>query len=390
MAPERLGATMDFNLTAEQRSLCRALAEAGERLNDGLPERERTGGFHLEAWRLAAAAGLHGLPLPREYGGGGADVLTTALGLEAFSAACQDEGLTFSVCAHMQSCMVPIWLHGNEEQKRRFLSGLASGALVGGNGTTEPDSGSDAFSMRTTAVREGDDYVLRGTKMYVTNGPVADVLLIYALTSPEDRQFGGISAFLVEKGTSGLHAGPNFEKIGLRTAAWCEVTLDACRVPVANRLGEEGAGAAMFTESMEWERLLVSFASLGRLAYTLDRCLTYARRRRQFGKAIGKFQAIANKLVQMKADLETSRLLLYKAAWLRDQGERAGLEISLAKYLVNESRIRSAVDAIQIHGASGCTTELHLERELRNALPLSIASGTSEIQKMIAARLLGL
>ncbi|HEX9940958.1 MAG TPA: acyl-CoA dehydrogenase family protein [Thermoanaerobaculia bacterium] len=381
---------MDFSLTAEQQSLRLAMAAAGQRLNAGFLERERAGGFHPEAWRLAAEAGVHGLPLPREHGGGGADLLTTALALEAFSAACQDEGLTFSVCAHMQSCAVPIWLHGSEEQKRRFLPGLASGELIGGNGTTEPGSGSDAFSMQATAVREGDEYVLRGTKIYVTNGPVADVLLIYALTSPEDRQFGGISAFLVEKGTFGLHTGPDFEKVGLRTAVWCEVVLDGCRVAVSNRLGEEGAGAAMFTESMEWERLLVSVVALGRMEHTLDRSLNQARRRRQFGKPIGKFQAVANKLVQMKADLETSRLLLYKAAWLRDQGERALLEISLAKYLVNESRIRAAVDAIQIHGASGCTTELQIERELRNALPLSIASGTPEIQKMIVARMLGL
>lgn len=381
---------MDFSLTAEQQDLRRAMGEAGQRLNEGLLEREQTGGFHPGAWRLAAEAGLHGLPLPREYGGGAADLLTTALALEAFSATCQDEGLTFSVCAHMQSCAVPIWLHGSEEQKRRFLPGLASGAWIGGNGTTEPGSGSDAFSMATTAVREGDHYILHGTKLYVTNGPVADVLLIYALTSPEDRQFGGVSAFLVEKGAPGLRTGPDFEKVGLRTAAWCEVALDGCRVPVANRLGAEGAGATMFTESMEWERLLVSVAALGRMEHTLDRSLAHARRRRQFGKAIGKFQGIANKLVQMKADLETSRLLLYKAAWLRDQGERALLKISLAKYLVSECRIRSAVDAIQIHGASGCTTELQLERELRNAVPLSIASGTPEIQQLIVARLLGL
>src|SRR5437588_1993517 len=316
---------MDFCLTAEQQSLCRDMAESGRRLNEGLYMRERIGGFHPEAWRLAAEAGVHGLPLPAKYGGGGAGMLTTALALEAFSAACQDEGLTFSICAHMQSCAVPIWLHGSEEQRLRFLPGLASGASVGGNGTTEPESGSDAFSMQTIAVREGDDYVLSGTKSYVTNGPVADVLLIYALTSPEDRQFGGISAFLVEKGTPGLHTGPNFERIGLRTAAWCDVALDGCRVAAANRLGAECAGAAMFTESMEWERLLVSVAALGRLEHVFDRSLAHARHRRQFGKTIGKFQAVANKLVRMKADLETLRLLLYKAAWLRDQGKRAAL-----------------------------------------------------------------
>jgi alkylation response protein AidB-like acyl-CoA dehydrogenase len=381
---------MNFAISPEQQDLRRRLAAAGAELGSGLEERERSGAFDRPLWRRLGEAGLHGLPFPAAYGGGGLDLLSVALGLEAFGGACRDEGLTFSLCAQMQSCAVPIWLAGSEEQRRRFLPGLAAGRLVGGNGTTEKGSGSDAFAMETTAARDGADYVLDGEKAWVTNGPLADLLLVYALTSKRDRQFGGISAFLVEAGTPGLSRGPNVEKMGLRTAPWCCVQLAGCRVPASHRLGAEGAGAEIFREAMEWERLLLSAAALGRMADTLERSLLHARTRKQFGKPIGRFQAIAGKLVQMKSDLESARLLLYKAAWLRDQGERASLEISLGKLLINESRVRSCLDAIQIHGAAGCTTDLAIERELRNAIPVSIASGTSEMQQLIIAHLLGI
>jgi alkylation response protein AidB-like acyl-CoA dehydrogenase len=381
---------MDFDFSPEQLELRRRLAAAGAELGAGHEERERSGSFDRPLWKRCGEAGLHGLPLPADYGGGGFDVLSVTLGLEAFGGTCRDEGLTFSLCAQMQSCAVPIWLAGTEEQRRRFLPGLAGGSLIGGNGTTEKAAGSDAFAMETTAVRDGDSYVLDGEKAYVTNGPLADVLLVYALTSKRDRQFGGISAFLVERGTPGLSTGPSLEKIGLRSAPWCQVTLAGCRVPVANRLGAEGAGAEIFRESMEWERLLISAAALGRMADTLERSLLHARTRKQFGKPVGRFQAIAGKLVQMKSDLESARLLLYKAAWLRTQGRRATLETSLGKLLINESRVRACLDAIQIHGAAGCTTELAIERELRNAIPVTIASGTSEMQQLIIAHLLGL
>lgn len=382
---------MDFSLSDEQRLLRETLLALGRDLNEGLVERDHAGRFSRESWRRCGEVGLHGLPLPETYGGAGADVVTTALGLESFGAGCRDEGLTFSLCAHMQSCALPLLEFGSEEQKRRYLPALARGELIGGNATTEPGSGSDAFAMQSTAVRDGDDYVLNGSKTFVTNGPVADLLLVYALTNPEDRQFGGVSAFLVETGAPGLQLGGKMEKIGLRTSPWCELWLEDCRVPAGQRIGPEGSGTAMFASSMDWERLLLSMTYVGRMDDTLERTIEYARTRRQFGKPIGKHQAVADRLVEMKAHLEASRLLLYRAAWEKQQhGRSAQLRISLAKWYTTESRIRSALHAIQVHGGYGCATDLEIERELRNAVPATIASGTSEMQKLIVARHLGL
>ncbi len=382
---------MDFSLTDEQRQLCETLTELGSDLNEDLVARDHAASFSHQAWRTCGEVGVQGLPIPGEYGGAGADVVSTAVALESFGAACRDEGLTFSICAHMQSCAIPVWEYGTEEQKQRFLPGLVNGELIGGNATTEPDSGSDAFAMKTTAVADGDDYVLNGSKTFVTNGPVADVILVYALTNPEYRQFGGVSAFLVEKGTPGLELGSHMEKIGLRTSPWCELALQDCRLSAANRLGHEGSGAAMFASSMDWERLLVSMTYVGRMQDTLERSIEYARTRRAFGQPIGKHQAVAGKIVEMKADLEASRLLLYRAAWEKQTGGRGTqLAISLGKWFATEHRLRSALHAIQIHGGYGCASELGIERELRNAVPGSIASGTSEIQKMVIARHLGL
>lgn len=378
---------MDFSLSDEQRMLRETLAELGKDLNENLVESDRASSFPRESWRRCGEVGLQGLPLPEVYGGAGADVITSALALESFGAACRDEGLTFSICAHMQSCAIPIWEGGTEMQKEFFLPRLARGELIGGNATTEPGSGSDAYAMQTTARRDGEAYVLHGNKTFVTNGPVADVLLIYALTNAEYRQFGGISAFLVDRDTPGLEIGPSMEKIGLRTSPWCELTLQECRVPVERRIGEEGGGAALFASSMDWERLLLSMTYVGRMEDTLERTLDYARTRRQFGKPIGKHQAVADKLVEMKAQLEASRMLLYRAAWEKQTGSRAAqLHISLGKWYATESRLRAALDAIQIHGGYGCATEFGIERELRNAVPGSIASGTSQIQKMVIAR----
>lgn len=382
---------MDFSLTDEQKMLCETLTELGRDLNEGLVERDQEGVFSLEAWRRCGEVGVQGLPLPQEFGGAGADVITSALALESFGAACRDEGLTFSICAHMQSCALPVLEYGSDEQKAKYLPGLANGRLIAGNATTEPEAGSDAFAMKTTAVADGDSYVLNGSKTFVTNAANADLVLVYALTNPEFRQFGGVSGFLVEKGTPGFEIGPNMKKIGLRTSSWCEVALSDCRVPASQLLGHEGSGVAMFTSSMDWERLLVSMTYVGRMADTLERTLEYARTRRQFGKTIGKHQAVADRVVEMKAHLEASRLLLYHAAWQKQNGSKSTqLAICLGKWYATENRIRSALHAIQVHGGYGCATELGIERELRNAVPGSIASGTSEIQKMVIARHLGL
>ncbi len=382
---------MDFSLNEEQRLLRDTLHALGRDLGRDLVAREHAGRFSPEGWRRCGELGVQGLPIPEAYGGVGADLLTTALALESFGAGCRDEGLTFSICAHMQSCAIPVLEHGSEEQRRRFLPALACGELIGGNATTEPGAGSDVFAMQTTAVRDGADYVLNGAKAFVTNGPVADLLLVYAVTDAEHRQFGGISAFLVETGTPGLRRGGEMDKIGLRTSPWCELWLEDCRVPAGRRIGAEGSGTVMFTSSMDWERLLLSMTYVGRMEDTLDRTLEYARTRRQFGRPIGKHQAVADRLVEMKGHLEASRLLLYRAAWEKQRGGgSAQLRIALAKWFTTESRVRSALHSIQVHGGYGCATELEIERELRNAVPATIASGTSEMQKLIVARHLGL
>ena len=314
---------MDFSLNEEQSALVDSLRKLGATLNEGMVERDRAADFDRKAWQRCADIGLQGLPIPGEFGGAGADALTTALGLEAFSRGCRDEGLTFSICAHMQTCSIPLLLCGTEEQKKRYLPGLCDGALIGGNAMSEPGSGSDAYSMTTTAVRDGDYYILNGNKTWVTNGPVADLLLVFAMTNPEYRQFGGISGFLVEKGTPGFNVGREIDKMGLRTSPQAEISLQDCRVPAANLLGEEGAGVMAFSVSMEWERTLLFAATLGRMHDVLDRSIDYAKNRRQFGKPIGRNQEIAHKLVDMKAELEASRLLLYKAAWQKDRGDDA-------------------------------------------------------------------
>lgn len=382
---------MDFGLSDEQRLLCRTVFELGRELDEDLTRRDREGELSRDGWRRCGEIGLQGLPIGEEYGGGGADVVTTALTLESFGRGCRDEGLTFSICAHMQSCALPIAEFGSESQCRELLPALSRGELIGGNASSEPEAGSDVFSMATTAKRESDGYVLEGSKSFVTNGPVADLLVVYALTRPEYRQYGGVSAFLVRREDPGFEVGPPIPKIGLRTSPWCEIAFDGCRIPLDRRLGEEGAGAEIFTRSMEWERLLVSMTYLGRMEDTLERSLDYARTRRQFGRPIGKHQRVADRLVAMKARLEACRQLLYRAAWEKQTGgEEAALLVSLGKWLTSELRIDSATAAVQIHGGYGCTEELGIERELRNAVPATIASGTSEMQRALIARYLGL
>ncbi|HEU0077653.1 MAG TPA: acyl-CoA dehydrogenase family protein, partial [Longimicrobiaceae bacterium] len=377
---------MDFSLSPEQNTLMEEVAALADGLDDDVLRRDRESAFSEAAWRRCGEARLPGLPVPEAYGGRGCDLETTALALEAFARACSDEGLAFSLCSQMQCCALPVSRYGSPEQKERLLPRLCRGEVIGGNAATEPETGSDVFAMRTTAVRDGGDYVLDGCKSCVSNGPVADLLVVYAATHPEHRQYGGISAFLVEKGTAGLEIGENVAKIGLRTVPWCDVRLTGCRVQAACMLGEEGAGAEIFTTAMQWERLLIPMVAVGRMAATLDTCLAYARRRRQFGQAIGKHQSVANRLVQMKADLESSRLLLYRAAWLQGRGEKAVLETSLAKLVTTERRIRSCLHAIQVHGARGCREDFEIERELRNAVPGTLSSGTSEMQQRIIAR----
>jgi alkylation response protein AidB-like acyl-CoA dehydrogenase len=381
---------MEFSLSAEQRELKEAaVAFARAKLNQDLAKREEAGEFSREAWQACARFGIQGLPVPAELGGGGSDILTTVLVMEALGYGCQDNGLIFSLNAQMWSIELPLVKFGTPAQQQAYLPGLVSGDLIGVHAMTEPDSGSDAFSMRTRAERAGDHYRLNGTKLYITNAPVADVVLVFA-SHPGRPQMAGISAFLVDKGTPGFTVSRSLEKMGLRTSPMGEVVLDDCLVPVGQRLGPEGAGMAIFNSSMAYERSCILAGALGAMQRQLETCVEHARARKQFGQAIGKFQGVSGKVADMYLRLEAARLLVYQAAWLARQGKPALIEAAAAKLFTSEAWVQSSLDAIQIHGAYGYMKEAGIERDLRDAVAGTIYSGTSEIQRVILSRMLGL
>ena len=381
---------MDFSLSAEQRELKAAAVDFARReLDSGLAEREQAGEFSPQAWRACAKFGIQGLPVPAELGGAGADILTTVLVMEALGYGCHDNGLIFSLNAQMWSLQMPLVKFGTPAQQQAYLPGLIAGDLIGVHAMTEPESGSDAFSMRTRADREGDFYLLNGIKLYITNAPVADVMLVFA-AHPGKPKMAAISAFLVEKGTPGFTVSRGMDKMGLRTSPMGEVVLDDCRVPAANRLGSEGAGMAIFNSSMTWERSCILASALGTMQRQLEASVAYARTRKQFGQSIGKFQAVSSKVADMYLRLEAARLLVYQAAWLGQQGKSALTEAAAAKLFTSEAWVASSLDAIQVHGADGYMKESGIERDLRDAIASTIYSGTSEIQRVILARMLGL
>jgi alkylation response protein AidB-like acyl-CoA dehydrogenase len=381
---------VDFAWSDEQMQLRDAVKSfARDELNEGLRERDKRGEFNREGWLKCAKFGIHGLPVPTDYGGMGADPLTTVGVLENLGYACRDNGLVFSINAHMWTVEVPLLDFGSEPQKRKYLPDLCNGTLIGGNAMTEPGSGSDAYSLRTTAERRGDRYVLNGSKTFVSNGNVADLIVVYATL---DRSAGpnGICGFLVEKEYSGFQVGRPFEKMGLRTSPMAELFFDDCEVPAESRLGREGGGQSLFTHSMNWERACILSNAVGAMQRLLDVSIRYARDRKQFGQSIGKFQLVSSKIVDMKMRVDQAQAALYRTAWLQTRGRNVYLEAALAKLTISENWVRCAEDAIQIHGGYGYMVESEVERELRDALGSRLYSGTSEIQRVLIASLLGL
>ena len=381
---------MDFEFTEEHLAIKKsAIRFAQKALNDEMIERDRDGVFSRELWRKCADFGIQGSAFPQKYGGSDADILSTMLLMEALGYGCKDSGLIFALNGQMWTVQLPILRFGSDAQKDKYLPKLCSGEWIGAHGMTEPDSGSDAFSLSTTAKLEGGYYVLNGTKTFSTNAPVADVFMVFA-TVDKRKGFMGITAFIVERDFPGFSVGKDIGKMGLRTAPMAELILEDCKVPVENRLGKEGNGAAIFEDAIEWERSCILASLLGGMERQLERCIKYAKEREQFGKPIGKYQAIANKIVDMKVRMETARLVLYKVAWMKQAHGKATMEAAIAKLYLSESWIKSCLDAIQIHGGYGYTTEFELERDLRDSVASTLYSGTSEIQRNIIARFLGL
>lgn len=381
---------MDFSWTEEQLAYKQAVIDFAEKeLNKGLIERDRNSLFSRENWEKCARFGIQGLPFPEEYGGADADILTTMLTMEGLGYGCQDSGLIFALNAQLWSVQMPIFTFGTEEQKAKYLPGMISGKLIGAHGMTEPDTGSDAFTLHTRAERCNGGYILNGTKMFVTSAPIADLALVFATVNPS-RGMWGVTGFVVETGTPGFTISRDIEKMGLRTSPMGELIFQDCYVQEENRLGPEGIGARIFNHSMEWERSCILGSHIGAMERQLERTIKYANERIQFGQNIGKFQSVANRIVDMKVRLETARLLLYKVAWLKKVGKPAVMEAALAKLYLSECFVQNGMDAIRTFGGYGYMTEFEVERDLRDAIGGTIYSGTNDIQRNIIARLLGL
>ena len=384
---------MDFALSAEQTELRDNVLDFARRSLSGEPDAggaAAAGGFRRDLWDRCGEFGILGLTVPKEYDGSGLDMVTATVAMEALGEGCRDHGLLFSMHAHLWAVVTPIIAFGTGEQRSRYLPRLIDGSWIGAHGISEPGSGSDAYSMRTRATKDGDDYVLNGTKTFVTNAPVGDLFVVFATVNAR-RGMWGVTAFLIEKGTPGLSVSRPFKKLGLTTSPMGEVVLDDCRIPAANRLGKEGQGATIFNHSMGWERSCILASQVGRMRQQLDACVCYAKEREQFGKPIGSFQLVAAKLADMKVRLETSRLLLYRAAWqLSQAAEDGAMEAAMAKLYISESAVASALDAVQLHGGYGYMQDFHVEQQLRDSIGGTLYSGTSEIQRLLIAQHLGL
>jgi alkylation response protein AidB-like acyl-CoA dehydrogenase len=377
---------MDFAWQEEQVAFKKAVTEfAQNQLNDDIIAQDAAGEFPREKWQKCAEFGIQSLPMPEEYGGSGADILTTVLVMEGLGEGCRDNGLTFALNAQIWAVQLPILTMGSDAQKQRYLPGMGSGKLIGAHAISEPDSGSDAYSLRTKATKVEGGYRLNGTKMFVTNASVADVVLVFATVNPEYGRWG-VTAFLVEKDAPGFSVGGNLDKMGLRTSPMNEVILQDCFVPEENRLGPEGAGVAIHSSCMVWERSGILASQIGVMARQLTDTIRYAKERQQFGQPISKFQAISNRIAEMQLRLETSRLLLYKVAWLKKMDKDATLAAALAKLHISESFVQNSLDALRIHGGYGYMREFEVERDLRDSFGGLIYSGTSDIQRLIIAK----
>ena len=381
---------MDFELSAEQQELRAAVRSfAREELNHDLETRDHEGTFPRDCWLKCAEFGLLGLPVPTEYGGQGQDLVTTTIAMEALGWGCRDNGLVFSLNAQMWAVQMPIVHYGTEAQKREWLPKLLSGEVVGAHAITEPGAGSDVFSLTSRAEHRDGGYVLNGQKTFSTNSPVAGLALAFAYLQ-RDGQKPALTAFLVGRDTPGVTFGKPIPKMGLRTSPMGEVIFEDCFVPESARLGPEGAGMRIFNSAMEWERACIFAGHLGAMERLLDDCIGYARKRRQFGQPIAKFESVADRIADMKVSIEAGRWLLYKVGWLAGKGKNAVLEAAIAKLFVSEMHNQAALDALQLYGGYGYMKEYPIEREVRDALSGTLYSGTSEMQRKIIARCLGL
>ncbi len=380
---------MDFALTEEQLMFKeQVLKFARKEIVPRVQEHELRSEFDWESWRKLGEFGLLGLHFPEELGGSGADVMTSILAAEALGEAGVDGGLTLSCQAHTYLCADTIYAHGTDEQRRRYIPKLASGEWVGCMGLTEPNAGSDVASMRTRADKAGDTWVLNGSKMFITNGSIADVAVIYAKTDPAAGH-AGMSAFIVEKGTPGFIVSRNLHKMGCRTSPTSELAFQDCAIPAENIIGAPGQGFLMAMQTVEWDRSALMAPFLGAVSYLIQRCSRYAQEREQFGRPIASFQAVRHKIADMRIFQEAARTLVYRIAWCKDQGRPLNhLEAAVAKLFIGDWSLQPANDAVTLHGGYGYCHEYDVERIFRDSRLAPIGGGTSEVQRLLISRLM--
>jgi alkylation response protein AidB-like acyl-CoA dehydrogenase len=375
---------MEFQLNEEQR-LVRSMVRdmARDKIAPRAADVDRTESFPADNIEQMAQLGLMGLPYPEAYGGGGGDYLSYAIAVEEIARACGSTALIYA--AHISLGIGPIYAFGTEAQKERWLPRLCSGLGLAAFGLTEPQAGSDAGATQTTAVRDGDDYVLNGSKMWITSGALADVVTCTAKTDPAAGT-KGISCFLVEQGLPGFIPGKNEPKMGLKGSVTSALALEDCRVPASNLLGQEGEGFRQMLITLDSGRISIGAMALGLAQAALDEASRYARERVQFGQPIAKFQAIQWMIADMATEIDAARLMIYRAAALKDAGQRFTKEAAMAKLFASEVAERVAFKALQIHGGYGYSREYPVERIYRDQRLCTIGEGTSEIQRLVIAR----
>ena len=376
---------MDFSLTNEQQQLRRSVRKFAEgEIAPHVMEWDEVSRFPMEIMPMLAEMGLLGVIFPEALGGAGLGYIEYAVAIEELSRV--DGSIGIIVAAHNSLCSNHIFKFGNEAQKKKYLVPLARGKNLGAWSLTEPEAGSDAGGTKTTAVRDGDHWVLNGAKTFTTNGHYADVLVAMAVT---DKAKGshGISAFILEKGMPGFKPGKKENKLGLRASDTSEVIFTDCRVPAENLLGPEGEGFTGSLKILDGGRISIAALALGMAQGALDAAISYAKQRKQFGQAISEFQAIQFKLADMATEVEAARLLVYQAAWLADKGDvRFTRESSMAKLFASEVAVRVANECVQIHGGYGFIKDYPAEKFYRDVKLCTIGEGTSEIQKLVIAR----
>lgn len=383
---------MDFSWSKEYLDFKEKVVQfAKEALNDTTQERDEAQTFSPKLWKKCAAFGIQSLALPKKYGGSleEVDFMRAMLAMEGFGYGCDDNGLAFGLNAQMWTVQTPILHFGSEAQKQKYLPKMAKGEMIGAHALTEPEAGSDIFSMKTRAEKVEGGYILNGKKHLITFAPICDFAFVFASTKPKLGKWG-VSAFLVDKGVRGFHTSERISKLGMRSTPIGELEFKDCFIPSENLVGSEGLGFSIMNHSLEYDRCCILASQLGAMERQLEYSIAYTKKRVQFNQPISKFQSVSNRIADMKLRLETSRLLLYKTAWLKKNGNSAMMEAAMLKLHLSESFVMSSMDAMRTYGGLSYLQDTGVERDFRDSIGGILYAGTSDIQRNIISKLLGL